>query len=109
MKFDYETREWRHTDTVAIKDAIPCRVTYPEHVQIGGGDPCRVPEYSYRALYRNGAVLTPRLIDDVTVFDCSFTVQGAPPLTNAAIKRYMTNHGTYAARAGGSPVIIERA
>ena len=97
-----------HAVTNPIHDAIPCLVTHPEYVSIGGGDPYRYPARSYRAMYRNGAVLTPRQLDGSTVWDCSFTVEGAPELGDKPIKRYMTNHGTFAARVGGGPVVIER-
>jgi hypothetical protein len=95
--------------TSSIQDAIPCRVTHPAHVQIGGGDPYPVPERSYTARYRNGAVLTSREIEDgSTAWECCFSVEGRPPLGDRPIRRFMTNHGTYAARVGGGPVVIER-
>jgi len=88
--------------------AMPCKITLPRHMTIGGGDPYISPEDSYYGIYRKGAVLTPRVDDGRTLWECCFTVEGAPVLAaGKPIKRYMTNHGTYAARVGGAPVIIE--
>lgn len=94
----------------AAAGAIPCKITLPRHLHIGGGDPYICPEDSYYAIYRKGAVLTPRVDDNGrTLWECCFTVEGSPVLVaGKPIKRYMTNHGTYAARVGGAPVIIER-
>jgi hypothetical protein len=85
----------------------PVRVTIPEHKLWGDWLP--YPErISDRAMYRNGAVISSREEGGRTVWEHWFSVQGRPPLGDQPIRRSMTNHGTYAARAGGYPVIIER-
>lgn len=100
------------THPVALRtmnDSIPCRVTFPAHVRIGGGDPRPIEETSFEGRYRSGVVFAPRLLEDGSqVWDAGFTVEGRPVLGDRPIKRAMTNHGTYAAHFGGSPVVIER-
>ena len=85
-------------------DAIRCKVTYLPHMHIGGGDPYMTEERSFEGRYANGSVYTRR----GDGWEHCFSVKGAPVLGTTPLKRYMTNHGTYACNQGGSPVLIER-
>ena len=84
-----------------------CMVTHESYLHIGGGDPFMTEQRSYPAHFSGGAIFAPRLGEfsgnPAIGWDCVFRISGSAELP---FKRYLTNHGTYAARSGGSPVSV---